>query len=433
MDWTIWAIFIAAVLTALCVSALCSLLEATLLSLTPAQIATIGAKRPAVASIWQGFKANIERPIAVILILNTAAHTIGATIAGAEAERLFGERWVFVFSIGLTYVMLQFTEILPKTLGVTYNRSLAIIIARPLAMVVRVLTPVLRFVHFVNRPFEGRTAPGGVRAMEEIASLASAARVGGRIRADQARLVKAASRLPDLRVRQIMTPRSDVAYLRVDDPLPEVLRRVQSTPYTRLPLVEGDLDRVIGTIHVRDLFNRLEVGPSEAGAATMTMTLPADLDLRTLMRRALVVPESAPVPHLLAQFRASRIHMAVVVDEYGVTMGVASLENVIEEMVGEIEDEFDHAAPEIVRDGDHYRVDGTTPLHTLRDRFGPTFTDADVDTIGGLLTKRLGRLPGVGDTVRLGDFDATVLTVERRRVGAIALTTPGPETTTPAT
>ena len=126
-------LLIVSVIGALLISALCSLMEATLLSLRPGQIGEITARRPAIGGIWQRLTANIERPIAAILILNTAAHTIGASVAGAEFDRLYGDRWILVFSIIFTFLMLQFTEILPKGAGVRYNRLVAIWIARPLS------------------------------------------------------------------------------------------------------------------------------------------------------------------------------------------------------------------------------------------------------------------------------------------------------------
>lgn len=135
-------IFILSLAIALCVSFFCSLVEAALLSLTPSQVADLSSRHPGIGAIWRGFKANIERPITVILALNTAAHTIGAAVAGSQFDKLFGSRWIWLFSLLFTFAMLQHTEILPKTLGVYFNRSIALWIARPLSMVVNVFTPV---------------------------------------------------------------------------------------------------------------------------------------------------------------------------------------------------------------------------------------------------------------------------------------------------
>ena len=138
---------------ALTVSFFCSLAEATLLSLTPSQVAELSEKRPLLGTIWRDFKARIDRPIAVILLLNTTAHTIGATVAGAQFDELFGDEWIWVFSIALTIAMLQFTEILQKTLGVQFNRQLAPILAVPLSAATRIAEPLIKVMHFFNKPF----------------------------------------------------------------------------------------------------------------------------------------------------------------------------------------------------------------------------------------------------------------------------------------
>jgi putative hemolysin len=435
-------LFVLAVCIALGISALCSLLEATLLSLTPSQVAELSARRPRVAGIWQDFKKNIERPIAVILILNTAAHTMGASIAGAEFERLWGEKWLIVFSLVLTYLMLQFTEILPKTMGVAYNATIAPIMARPLAWLVVALSPVLRFIHLVNRPFERKGSPRVARAIEEISALASIARTANAIDLQQARLIEAASRLPEMKARQIMTPRPDMVFLLLDQPLGEILETVQNSAFTRFPLCEGDVDHVVGMIHARDLLNhlRLITGklpvpeqrseqepavaiPEPAPGSALHVIGSGDIDLRKIVRQVLFIPEGTALPAVLRQFQESRIHMAVVVDEYGSTQGVVTLEDVVEEMVGEIEDEFDapnRDAP--IQQGETLVVSGSMGLHDLRAQLGVEFVeDEDVDTVGGYLQKHLGRLPEVGDVIPLGPFQARVLSIDRRRVRKVQL------------
>jgi len=426
-------VFIAAVATALLVSALCSLLEATLLSLTPAQVAELSTRRPRAAAIWRRFKGDIERPIAAILVLNTAAHTMGASVAGAEFERLWGERWLLAFSLLLTYLMLQFTEILPKTLGVRYNIWLAPAIARPLDAFERLARPVLRFIHLVNRPFErGKDAGGDERALAEISALASIARTTGAIDAGQARLIQAAFRLPETRVRQVMTPQTDVTFLTFGQSPDEVLAVVQGSPYTRLPVREAGADDVAGMVHVRDLFNHLglvtarlaaDAVPESLRRASRHVVGSGDLDLRRIMRNILAVPESLSVVELLRRFQESRIHMAVVVDEYGATVGVVTLEDILEEMVGEIEDEFDRPRARAVAEsgGGAYLAEGSVSLHELSGQVGSRIEDEDVDTLGGLVQKKLGRFAEVGDVVRLGRFEPRVLRIERRRVGTVEL------------
>jgi putative hemolysin len=183
-------LFVLSVSMALLISAVCSLMEATLLSLTPSQVADLAHRQPGIGKIWHRFKANIQPPIAAILLLNTAAHTIGASVAGSQFDKLYGDEWILAFSLVFTFVMLQFTEILPKTMGVRYNREVASFIARPLSAVVAGLTPLIRLIHWINRPFEGRKAKTEPQAtIEEITALAGLARLSNQITSYQERII----------------------------------------------------------------------------------------------------------------------------------------------------------------------------------------------------------------------------------------------------
>jgi putative hemolysin len=438
-------LLVVCIVVAVGISATCSMVEAALLSLTPSQLADVSSRHRTAALIWQRFKRHIEKPIAAILIVNTAANTMGAMVTGAQFESVYGRHGLIVFSIVFTYLILQFGEMLPKVLGVRYNRSLAVVMARPLEVLTAVLSPISYFVRLSTRPFARREilSPEAV-AMREIIALAGSARLSNLIDSRQERLIRAASRLPELRVRQIMTPRMEVLFLKVDDPLSRILQTVQQSAYTRLPLCENDMDHVIGVIHVKDLFKQLQlmVGrlhfadphTADADALAIVDGKPGSalhvigaghIDMRRIKRNVMFVPEQMPVPLLLREFQESRKHMAVVVDEYGLTQGIVTLEDVIEEMVGEIEDEFDTPADAAIRpEGNGYRVRGICPIHELQLRLPlHDLEDGDgVDTLGGYILKRLGRLPEAGDTIRVGDFDARVLSIERRRIGEVLLT-----------
>ncbi|HPO50162.1 MAG TPA: DUF21 domain-containing protein, partial [Spirochaetota bacterium] len=167
MATLIFTIFIS-----MAISALCSLLEACLLSLSLTDIAKISEKKIKVAKIWENFKKNIDKPIAVILIVNTLAHTIGAALSGAQFEKKFGGEWIWLFSLIYSLAMIQWTEILPKTMGVKYNRNLADIFALPLNLLVTIFKPVAFIIHLINKPFEGKKDDRNFDALSEINTLA---------------------------------------------------------------------------------------------------------------------------------------------------------------------------------------------------------------------------------------------------------------------
>ena len=459
------ALLIAAVCFSLGVSALCSLLEAALLSLTPGDVAQLKKRRPAAGAVWEGFKANVERPISVILICNTAAHTIGATVAGAEFENLMDQQgvgggWaVFAFGAVFTALMLQFTEILPKTIGVHYNQTVAAISARPLSFFVWAMGPLLKIVRLVNRPFE--TGAGGHDrppvSVDEIATLAALARGGQVIDERQERMIKAAGRMGEVRVRQVMTPRRDVHYLKLGDDFATILRTLRDTPYSRLPVVEDSLDRVRGVVHLRDVFNVLSLVPGRMRIAPdparpdEVVAIAADkpggdlhaigsgqIDLAAIVRPVPFVPELQPLGHLLRQFQEGTSHLAVVVNEHGSVEGIVTLEDVLEELVGDIEDEFDegeHVYDLSPVDEQTWRCGGGVPLRELADQLGldvDKIDTEDVVTLGGWLTRELGRWPEAGDEADLLGWTVRAKAVTEGRLEEATIHAPEPPATTAA-
>lgn len=425
-------ILIVSVVFTLTVSFFCSLLEATLLSYSSSQVAALEVRRPRVGAIWRNFKDHIEKPIAVILITNTTAHTIGATVAGAQFEKAYGAAGLVVFSIVFTYLMLQFTEILPKSLGVRYNGVLAPMVAPPMAVLIRVMKPIVWFIHLINRPFQ-RGPAAEVDTLEEIAALASSARLQRVIDPHQARMIQAASSLEDISVRQIVRPRMEVVTLSTAQPMDEVLKTIQETVFTRLPLCDPDIDHVIGMIHVKDVFNALALTPSHDDADNSEVSGRGSIDLREIKRDLLFLPEHTTVLQALRKFQLARVHMAVVVDEYGSTTGIVTLEDVIEEMVGDIRDEFDKPATRLIRhEGDAFRIHAAFPLHELAHHIpnlGVDHSATKADTAGGYLSEVFKRLPQVDDQVDIGAYRWTVSKADERRAEEILLTPIDPATT----
>jgi CBS domain containing-hemolysin-like protein len=235
-----------------------------------------------------------------------------------------------------------------------------------------------------------------------------------------------------------------VDYLLLGQPIGQVLRTVQSAGYTRYPLCEADIDHVVGLVHMKDLFSHLSLVPGklrfadektpEGDTVAIADGKPGsqvhvigsgEIDLRKIKHEILFVPEMTPVPRLLRQFQTKHVHMAVVVDEYGATQGIVTLEDVIEEIVGEIEDEFDPVGKtDFFPEAGGYRVSGLFPLHELRERLKLEELEAeDVDTVGGYVVQQLGRWPRMGDTLPLGDrYSGRVLSVTQRRVGQLLIT-----------
>jgi putative hemolysin len=206
-------------------------------------------------------------------------------------------------------------------------------------------------------------------------------------------------------VSAVMVPRPEVVGIAVDMPPDEALRAVVDSPYTRYPVYRGSLDDVVGVLHVRDLFGAMH----DVGLASV--------ELESIVRPAFVVPETKDLAALLADFRREKQHMAIVIDEYGDMEGIVTLEDLLEEIVGDIEDEFDLPDTSIERiDETHIRIDGTYTIDDFNEEFGTELEQEDFHTMAGLVFGELGRAPEVGDAVRSDGLQLSVLEVEGSRI-----------------
>ncbi|MDO5553991.1 MAG: CNNM domain-containing protein [Planctomycetia bacterium] len=323
-------LFIFSVLVALSVSGFCSLIESVLLSLSPGDIAQISAKHPRIAQIWVRFKSNIDRPIAVILLLNTTAHTIGASVAGSSFAEMWGTKWIWVFSLGFTFLMLQYTEILPKSIGVRFNRRLAVLFARPLDWSVRFFSPIISIVRFFNRPFEPRSRQSDKHStVEEIALMAALAKQSHLIGSQQEQIIVGATKLSGTRVSNVMIPFDEVVVLSSRMSLWEAIEIAHVDAHTRFPVCNGeDRNDIIGYVNFKEIISHQRFNPQAT-------------EFNEIIRPiSFVLPEES-ASDLLRRFTFQHEHIAIVRDKSGVCLGMVALEDIVEELVGEIEDEFD--------------------------------------------------------------------------------------------
>jgi len=345
-------LLLALVLFTLSVSFMCSLLEASLLSLTPSQTAELSERHPRAGETWKRFKANIERPIAVILIVNTAGHTIGASMAGARFDTVFGSGYIWLFSLVFTFLMVQYTEILPKTLGVHYNREIARVAARPMEWGIRILMPVIRAVYWLNRPFESRrVADGEGSTLDEITALAAMARTARQIGRHEERIINAASHLAEVPLRSVMIPIEQVAMIEANQNAYDALVAAHEDNHTRFPVREGEsTDAIIGYINFKELVGLLHTNPNMPG-------------LRGIIRPVHFVSPEESAAHLMRTFIEQHIHMAIVRDAEGHCLGLITMEDLVEELVGDLEDEFDRLPRHIHALGnDTWMIGGGAPI-----------------------------------------------------------------------
>jgi CBS domain containing-hemolysin-like protein len=403
-------IFVTAVTVALVVSFLCSIFESVLLSIRPTQVEILVSAGRRSGHLLKGFKQRIDVPIAAILIVNTIAHTVGATVAGASYVEVFSEQSLWIFSATFTVAVLLFTEIIPKTLGVTFANVLATPVAHAIHWLTVALGPLVTLASKISRGIRGSKKIQAT-SVEEIRLLTAIGRQEGVVGARTAGIIVRATRLHQLRAADVLVPRQQVVALSKEQGLDDVRRTIRQSGHSRFPFTPtGRLDDVSGVVLAKELLLSLQDDPS-------AINWPA------VMREPLIIPETKPLNSLLQAFRDARQHMAIVVDEYGGTEGIVTLENVLEELVGEIIDESDRPIEDLwpQKDGAVHAL-STIELLKLTEHLGiPWSPDVDVHTLGGLLSSRLERIPRKGDAITWNGYRVEVLSATETRAEGVRL------------
>ena len=250
----------------------------------------------------------------------------------------------------------------------------------------------------------GHLLTGEPRNPGELLEELREAQTNGLLTSETFAMIEGAIRVTEMVVGDVMVPRAQMVMLDIDDDLPKILDTVVESGHSRFPVHGEDKDEILGILLAKDLLRR-----DQGGA----------LDVRALLRRTVMIPESMRLNVLLAEFRRSRNHMAVVVDEYGGVAGLVTIEDVLEEIVGEIDDEHDEAAPPkmiVAQPDGSALVDALTSIEDFNEHFRTAFSDEEYDTIGGLITAEIGHLPDPGESASLGDWAFDVIRADDRRI-----------------
>ena len=351
------------------------------------------------------------------------AHLLEPLFAGlGGAAHFAAHSLALTFSFALiTFLHVVLGEQVPKTLAIDRAEGVALLASWPIRLFHRTFYP---FIWVLNgaailavRLMGLEPVPEESRAHteEELRLILGLSHKSGVLSEAHADLIENALDFADRTVRQIMVPRGDIVFLDVNRSFDENLAMARKAGHTRYPLCDGDVDRVVGVLHIKDLFLS---APTGSGAT----------DLKSLAREPLIVPESLEAQRLLAIFQKQRVHLGIVIDEYGGTSGIVTLEDVLEELTGEIQDEFDQEAPLVhALDDGRLSVDAALPLDEMEEKLGISEGSyEDVDTLGGLVLARLGRIALVGDVVELGGRRVEVSRVKGRRILRLTVYPPQP-------
>ena len=346
---------------------------------------------------------------AVAHLIEPVLGAIGIT--GQRAVSIIA--FVLGFAI-ITYAHLVFGEQAPKYYSIQRAEGTSLWISRPLKSFMILFRPLVWLVNastnFILRPWGIKLGEEmEAHSEEELRIMISSSAASGELEPEERDYLNNVFDFGDRVAREIMVPRPDIEALKVDSPLPEMADAGVFGRYTRYPVYEGDLDHVLGAVHVKDLLRASRENPD-------------DFDVRSVIRDCLVVPENKPIEQILKEFQQRKLQMAIVIDEWGSVEGLITIEDIIEEIVGEIQDEFDEGEAAIEEIGDGiYAVDGRIPITDVNDHFDLDLPHEDFDTIGGYVLGALGRPPEPDDTVEADGVSLRVKSVDGPRVSVLTL------------
>jgi putative hemolysin len=363
---------------------------------------------------------STSRLLVTILLGNNIVNILGASVAAALAIRLLGpELGITVSTIVMTILVLIFCEVLPKAIAARHPRRVSLAVGLPLYLLHQVLRPIHalfdRGIEPLVRRITGSAVPGeDSLSPEEVLRLARQARDDGDEHSTPLAIIGATSAAADMTVEEIMVPRTEIAAHPLDTPASELLEDVLEDRYTRVLIYKETIDDIQGLVHLKDLISLVRT---------------AGTNVQTILKPVLRVPERKPILPLLTDMQRALCHMAVVKDEFGVTRGLVTQEDILEEIVGEIRDEFDTEElleiRRIVNGG--YEVMGRVTVLDFNRESGWHIEAERGDTLGGLIFNTLGRAPRRGESVRVGPYDLRVVDVSGSRIARVRVQESPPE------
>lgn len=385
-----------------------SAVEATITSISRHRLRMLQEEDSSRAHVAQRLLSEPYQFKATVVILNIAA----LVFATAFTLTLVEDEPVLVQVVALAVLFLAvliFCEALPRALALHNLGAASRFLSGPMWLIVRLLWPFAAILGFAMRPIIGsisgrEAARHPFVTEEELRLLVNVSEEEGLIEPDERDMIEGIFSFGDTRVREVMVPRVDIVALDEQDSLDDALEAVIKRGHSRIPVYHDTIDQVTGILYAKDLLPYLRADRR-------------DVALSGLLRAPFFVPETMKVDVLLKDLQARRVHLAVVVDEYGGTAGVITIEDLLEEIVGDIQDEYDSEEPEIQPVGTYeYNVDARTLLDDINDTVGMHLSSDEANSIGGLVFEQLGRLPLVGDRIQIDDHVLIeVLSVERLR------------------
>lgn len=406
-EWALFFVFLA-------MSAFFSSSETALMSLNKVRVHHLVEKGRPRAYLISELVSRPNRLLSTILVGNNIVNIAASSLATSISLKVFGSEGVGIAVAVVTVLILVFGEITPKTFAAVNSEKVAAKVALPIYWLQKIFFPVIKLLGVVTNLLIGmlggpQAGQGAHITEEEIRIMVDLGEGEGAIESQEREMIDNVFELNDLTVREVMVPRVDIVAVEADSPLQDAWGKVVRYGHSRLPVYQGSLDNIIGILYAKDLMARHHQLN--------------EFTTQSLMREAYHVPETKHVDDLLREMRKARVHIAVVLDEFGGTSGFAFLEDLVETIIGEIGDEYDERRllVENLRPG-QIRVSGGVSVEEVNEITGLDLPQEDFDTIGGLVFHMLGRVPEKGDSIEFGSSTITVDRIEGKRIRNILIT-----------
>lgn len=396
-------------------SAFFSASETALMSLSKLRLKHMVEERQRGAENIEKLLENPQKLLVAILVGNNVVNIWGSAIATALAIKLYSEGGIGIATTVMTIVILIFGEITPKTLAVYHSEGISLKVAPIISMLVKILSPVVyimtKITNFVVRLSGG--SPSDKKPFiteDELKTIVDVSSKEGLLENEEKEMIYNIFEFGDLRIKDIMVQRQDISSVSVDSNYDEVIEEFKKEKFSRLPVYEENIDNIVGIVYLKD-FILLDQSKE-------------DFDLRKIMRQPNETFEFMKIADIYKDFQLNRVHMAVVLDEYGGVAGIVTMEDIVESVMGDIQDEYDEEEEDIqIIKEDEYLVLGETKLDDLNSMVGTNLESEDFDSVGGFVIGLIGRLPKKGEVVEYQGIKFVIESIDKNRIEKIRIYT----------
>lgn len=367
------------------------------------------------AQIVKKLKKDSHKLISTLLIGNNLVNIAASAIATSLALNYFGSKGIAIATGGMTIAVLIFGEITPKTIAMRHAEKICLLVAKPIYWLSVILTPIIWVLDLITKSitrfFHEKGGKKPLVTEEEIKTFVDIGEEIGSIEKDESEMIKNIFKLNDIEAKDIMTPKINVFAFQEDMSVGEVQEQVVNSPHSRIPLYSENIDKISGILFEKEVMRAVAIGNK-------------DVKLKEIAIEPFFIPETKRADTLLQDFQKKKRHMAVIVDEYGIFTGVVTIEDLLEEIVGEIYDETDVVKVKIKKiDRKTYEIDGDTPLEDVRKKTGAEIENGkEINTISGLVMEKVERIPEKGEIIEIYGSKIEILSMDDQMIAKVRFT-----------